>query len=241
MSRLLEGTDGFGYAYISVRRDIPIEDLARVARAGTLRFVVDYYDVWPDSEENEFVYLEQLESELDLDSDDDRGFYEADDHDVTPKALFERLVDTEIKNHVPAMVEHFGENLESITVYANVQYRLLKDCDWDDMLAYLNRVLPEELRLSMEELRTFDSDCLRAFDPELHEAHRDDGTLFLQYFLEHDPDGVAYLAFRIFVHAVQHDLEVCDIDDEPRWRRTIYAAEEDEGEEDEEDEDEDEE
>ncbi|MBK9261635.1 MAG: hypothetical protein IPM54_17750 [Polyangiaceae bacterium] len=238
MARILQGPEGFYYAWKSVRRDIPIENLARVSRAGELRFVVDYYDVWLSSKENEHVYLEQLESLLDLDPDDDRGFYESDSHDVTAKALFEKLVETEIEEHVPAMVEHFGEKLESITVFANVQYRLLQD-EWDDMLAYLNRVLPEELRLTMEELRTFDNGCLEEFDPELHEAHRDDGTLFLQWFLDNDPEGLAYIAFRIFVHAIQDDLEVCDIDDEARWRRTIYAVDDEEDDEDDEEDDED--
>jgi hypothetical protein len=235
MSRLLDGTEGFHYAYISVRRDIPIESLARVAQVGALRFVIDYYDVCAPPAENEWVYLERLESLVGLDADDDRGFYEAESHDVKAQDLFEELIDTEVKQHVKPILKHFGENVESISVVAGVQYRLMED-EWDDMLGYLNGILSEELQLTMEELQTIDSECLAEYDPELHEAARDDGTLFLQYFLDHEPEGLAYLAFRILVHAIQNELEVCDIDDEPRWQRTIYSADGDEDEKDDEDE-----
>jgi hypothetical protein len=244
MSRLLEGSEGFRYVYVSVRKDIPIENLARVAQVGSLRFVIDYYDVSAPPAENQWIYLERLESLLDLDPDDDRGFYEAEGYDVKARELFAELVDTEVKCHVKPMVKHFGENLESISVIAGVQYRLLED-EWEDRLEYLNGILPEELQLTMDELETIDSGCLAEYDPELHEAHRDDGTLFLQYFLDHETEGLAYLAFRILVHAIQNELEVCDIDDEPRWQRTIYSAggeeEEDDDEDDEDDEDDDEE
>lgn len=239
MSRLLEGTEGFRYVYVTVRRDIPIHDLARVAQAGALRFVIDYYDVCAPPAENQWVYLERMESLLGIDADDDRGFYEADGYDVTAKELFEDLVDNEVKEHVKPFLAHFGENVESISLVAGVQYRLLED-EWDDMLSYLNGILPKELQLTMAELETIDSECLAEFDPELHEAHRDDGTLFLQYFLDHEPEGLAYLGFRILVHAIQNELEVCDIDDEPRWQRTIYSADDDENDEDEEDDENDE-
>lgn len=68
---------------MTVRRDIPIQNLAQVAQAGGLRFVVDYYDVCAPPAENQWVYLERMESLLGLDADDDRGFYEADGYDVT--------------------------------------------------------------------------------------------------------------------------------------------------------------
>lgn len=244
MSRLLQGTDGFEYAFISVRRDIPIEDVAKVTQAGTLRLVVDHYNLWTVQEENDEIYLEQLEGEVGLDHDEDRGFYEADNHDETLKELMEKLVETEVKQTVPAMVAHYRGDLQSVTVVANVQYRLDKDCgDWDDMLAFLNSRLPAELQLTMKELATFDSDCLAEFDPELHEAHRDDGTLFLQTFLDdkNDENGIGYLAFRMLVHAIQHDIEILDVDDEPHCRRVLFSLDnddEDEEGEDEEDEEE---
>ena len=235
MGRLFQGSEGFRYVYRSVRKDIPLGELARISRVGTLRLEIDHYDVRMPPDENRWVYPGELEELLDIEEDEDRGFYEADNHDVTAKELFDQLVQTEIERHIEALMDHFGENVESVSILAAVQYRLLED-EWEDMLNYLNGLLPAELQLNMDELRTFDSECLGEYDPELHEAHRDDGTLFLQTFLDKDPEGLAYLAFRILVHAIQHEVEVCDIDDEPRWRTTISAADENEDEEGEDDE-----
>jgi hypothetical protein len=235
---MLQGTEGFAYKYISVSRDIPIEDIARVTQAGALRLVVDSYTIWTSEDENEEIYLEALEGEIDLDEDPDRGFYEAENHDVTLKELMEKLVETELKETIPAMKEHYGEDLRSVTVVANVQYRLDRNFDWEDMLKFLNSRLPAELQTTMEELRTLDSDCLAEYDPEKHEAHRDDGTLFLQTLLDdkNDEDGIGYLAFRMFVHAIQHDLEILDVDDEPHCRRVLFRADEEEDEEEEDEE-----
>src|SRR3954471_15603713 len=107
MSRLLTGDEGFKYAYISVRRELPIEDLARVARAGELRFVVDHYSVAFEDGEQSLVFLESLVGELGLPPDDDRGIYEAESHDVTAEGLFGKLVEHERKVTVPKWQEQY--------------------------------------------------------------------------------------------------------------------------------------
>jgi hypothetical protein len=53
MSRYLQGDEGFEYKYITVRRDLPIERLAHVARSGTLRLVVDHYHFRTDDGESQ--------------------------------------------------------------------------------------------------------------------------------------------------------------------------------------------
>jgi hypothetical protein len=209
-----------------VRRDLPLEDLARVARAGELRFVVDHYSVHFEDGEQSLVFLEDLGGELGLPPDEDRGFYEAGDHDVTAEGLFEELVAQERKVTVPKWQEQYPDpEVTQLDVFANVQYRLYRDTDWAPMLAYLNSQLPEGADLGLEELKAFSSELLAEFDPDLHEPNREDGTGFLMWFLEQEQDRcLPYLAFRILVHAVTHDLEMLDIDDEPSWRRQLFPA-----------------
>lgn len=236
MSRLLQGDHGFKYAYSTVRRDLPIQDLARVARCGTLRLVVDHYDIGQKDSDSELLFLEQLEGRAHLQHDDDRGFYFDDgDHDVTAEQLFQRLVEREQKVTVPALLRSFeSPGVTRIDVHANVQYQFFPDSDMDPMMAYLNSRLPEGATLSLEEIRAFSSDLLSQFDPEQHEPNREDGTGFLMYFLETgEDDCLPYLAFRIVVHAVEHELEVLDIDDEVRWQRRLWPGEEQEAKDDE--------
>ena len=229
MSRLLQGDEGFKYAYRTVRRDLPVEDLARVSGAGTLWLCVDHYEVVFEDGESEMLFLEQLEGKLGLPEELDRGLYEAEEQGVTVKQLWDRLLATERKNTVPALRAHFADRKPAdIRVRAEVRYRLCED-DQDAMLSYLNRKLPEGAGLTMEELRGFTSECLQEFDPDLHEPNREDGTGFLMYFLEHEEDAcLPYLGFRVLVHAVEHELEELDVEDEPRWRTSLWTADGDE-------------
>lgn len=225
MSRLLQGDEGFYYAYITVRRDLPLEDLARLARSGTLSLAVDHYGVVFEEGEPEMIFLEQLERRLRLPEVFDRGFYEAGDDDVTVQQLHERMMKTEREVTVPALRSFFADRKPTrISVHAEVRYRLYKEWDWDTMLAYLNGKLPEGAQLTLEELQGFSSECLQDFDPEKHEPNRDDGTGFLMYFLENEEDRcLPYLGLRILVHAVEHDLEQLDVWDEPNWRGILWS------------------
>jgi hypothetical protein len=227
MSRLLTGDEGFKYAYSTVRRDLPLEDLARVARAGELRFVVNHYSVrFEDGEDDALVFLEDLGAELGFPPDDDRGFYEAEDHDVEAEALFRTLVAREREVTVPKWQEQYPDpKVTELHVFANVQYRFYRDTDWTPMLAYLNARLPEGADLGLDEIKTFSSELLAEFDPEQHEPNREDGTGFLMCFLEQEDDRcLPYLGFRILAHAVTHDLEMLDIDDEPKWRKQLFPS-----------------
>lgn len=232
MSRLLQGDEGFRYAYRTVRRDLPVEDLARVSGAGTLWLCVDHYDVVFEDGESKMIFLEQLEGAIGLPEEVDRGLYEAPDSDTTAEQLFEHMLKTERKNTVPALRAHFEKRKPvDIRVWAEVRYRLAQEDDWETMLAYLNGKLPEGAGVTLDEIRGFSSECLGEFDPEKHEPNREDGTGFLMYFLEHEEDRcLPYLGFRILVHAVEHDLERMDVEDEPRWRASLWTAD-DEGEE----------
>lgn len=226
MGRLLTGDEGFKYTYRSVRRDLPLEDLARVARAGDLRFVVDHYSVHFEGGKQSLVFLEKLGRVLGLPPDDDRGFYEAEDHDVTAEALFGELVLREREVTVPRWQERYpGREVTQLDVFAHVQYRVYRDTDWAPLLAYVNGKLPEGAELRIEEIKGLSSELLAEFDPELHEPNREDGTGFLMWFLEEEEDRcLPYLAFRILVHAVTHDLEMLDIDGEPTWRKQLFPA-----------------
>ncbi len=226
MSRILTGDEGFKYAYITVRRQLPLEKLARVARAGDLRLVVNHYSVAFEDGEQALVYLEDLRSELGLPPDEDRGFYEAEDHDVTVQELFQKMVEQERKVTVPTWQEQYPDPpVTQLDVFAHVQYRFYRDTDWTPMLAYLSSKLPEGTDLGLEELKGFSSELLAQFDPEQHEPNREDGTGFLMWFLEQEEDEcLPYLGFRILVHAVTHDLEMLDIDDEPNWRKQLFPV-----------------
>lgn len=225
MSRLFTGDEGFEYTYTTVRRDLPIEDLARVSRAGELRFVVDHYSAhYEDREDGENDLVFSAEKELGLPPDEDRGIYEAESHDVTPAKLFRTLIAHERKVIVPKWRKQ-QPKLSQLDVFANVQYRFYRDTDWDPMLAYLNARLPEGANLGRGEVKTFSSELLAEFDPEKHEPNREDGTGFLMYFLEQEEDEcLPYLGLRILVHAIEHDLEMFDVDDEPNWRAQLWPA-----------------
>lgn len=226
MSRILTGDEGFKYAYITVRRQLPLEKLARVARAGDLRLVVNHYSVAFEDGEQALVYLEDLRSELGLPADEDRGIYEAEDHDVTVQELFQKMVEQERKVTVPTWQEQYPDPpVTQLDVFAHVQYRFYRDTDWTPMLAYLNSKLPEGTDLGLEEIKGLSSELLAQFDPEQHEPNREDGTGFLMWFLEQEEDEcLPYLGFRILVHAVTHDLEMLDIDDEPNWRKQLFPV-----------------
>jgi hypothetical protein len=228
MSRLLQGDEGFYYAYITVRRDLPLEDLARLARSGTLSLVVDHYGVVFEEGEPEMIFLEQLERRLRLPEVLDRGFYEASDDDDTVQQLYERMMKTEREVTAPALRAFFADRRPTrITVWAEVRYRLYQEWDWDTMLAYLNGKLPEGAQLTLDEVKGFSSECLQDFDPEKHEPNREDGTGFLMYFLENEEDRcLPYLGLRILVHAVENDLEQLDVWDEPNWRGILWSDDE---------------
>ncbi|MDI1449006.1 hypothetical protein [Polyangium sp. 6x1] len=226
MAVQLTGPEDFAFARRSVGPSRPPELLAKVSRAGTLFFVVDRYEITFQDGGSETVYLERLERLLGLDEDPDRGFYEADSIDADPDELLERLFATETKRHVGLLRSHFeARSPVEIEVHANVVYRLMQD-DWEAMLAFLNERLPEEGALRVEEIQTFDVEAMIAFDPEEDEPAREDGTGFVMYFHEQDEedDGLPLLGLCILAHAVVHDIEWMDVEEEPLYDRVLWRA-----------------
>jgi len=226
MAVILTGTEEFEFARRSVGPSRPPELLAKVSRAGILHFRVDRYEIKFADGSDQTLYLERLERLLGLDEDPDRGIYEADSVDMEPDDLLERLYRTEEKEHVPLLRAHYeARSPVEIEVHAAVEYRLHQD-DWDDMLRFLNERLPEEAPLTLEELEGFDVGAMIAFDPEEGEPSREDGTGFVMYFHEQDDedDGLPLLGLCILAHAVVHDLEVMDVEEEPLYDRVLWRA-----------------
>ncbi|MDI3282174.1 hypothetical protein [Polyangium sp. 15x6] len=226
MAVQLTGPEDFAFARRSVGPSRPPELLAKVARAGTLLFVVDRYEITFQDGGSETVYLERLERLLGLDEDPDRGFYEADSVDTSPDELLETLFATETKRHVGLLRSHFEARTPvEIEVHANVVYRLMQD-DWDAMLAFLNERLPEGGALSIDEIQGFDVEAMIAFDPEEDEPAREDGTGFVMYFREQDDedDGLPLLGLCILAHAVVHDIDWMDVEEEPLYDRVLFRA-----------------
>ncbi|HVK70119.1 MAG TPA: hypothetical protein VM694_36955 [Polyangium sp.] len=227
MAVQLTGPEDFAFARRSVGPSRPPERLALVSRAGTLLFVVDRYEITFADGGSETVYLERLERLLRLDEDPDRGFYEADSVDVDPDELLEKLFATETKRHVGLLRSHFeARSPVAIEVHANVVYRLMQEDDWDAMLAFLNERLPEGGALSIEEIQNFDVEAMIAFDPEEDEPAREDGTGFVMYFHEQDEedDGLPLLGLCILAHAVVHDIDWMDVEEEPLYDRVLWRA-----------------
>ncbi|MDI1475074.1 hypothetical protein [Polyangium sp. y55x31] len=226
MAVQLTGPVDFAFARRSVGPSRPPELLAKVSKAGTLLFVVDRYEITFQDGGSETVYLERLERLLGLDEDPDRGFYEADSVDTEPDELLETLFATETKRHVGLLRSHFeARSPVEIEVHANVVYRLMQD-DWDAMLAFLNERLPEEGALGIDEMRNFDVEAMIAFDPEEDEPAREDGTGFVMYFREQDDedDGLPLLGLCILAHAVVHDIDWMDVEEEPLYDRVLLRA-----------------
>lgn len=226
MAVQLTGPEDFAFARRSVGPSRPPELLAKVSRAGTLLFVVDRYEITFQDGGSETVYLERLERLLGLDEDPDRGFYEAESVDTDPDELLETLFATETKRHVGLLRSHFeARSPVEIEVHANVVYRLMQD-DWDAMLAFLNERLPEEGALGLDEIQNFDVEAMIAFDPEEDEPAREDGTGFVMYFREQDDedDGLPLLGLCILAHAVVHDLDWMDVEEEPLYDRVLWKA-----------------
>ncbi|MRG95695.1 hypothetical protein [Polyangium spumosum] len=226
MAVQLTGSEEFAFARRSVGPSRPPERLAKVSRAGTLRFRVDRYEITFADGSELSVYNESLESMLGLDEDEDRGIYEADSVDTEPDALLERLYGSEQKLHVGLLCSHFeSRSPVSIEVHVYVEYRLTQD-DWDDMLSFLNERLPEEAPLTVEEIEGFDVEAMISFDPEEDEPSREDGTGFVMYFKEQDEedDGLPLLGLCILAHAVVHDIECMDVEEEPLYSRVLWRA-----------------
>lgn len=226
MAVQLTGSEEFAFARRSVGPSRPPERLAKVSRAGTLLFVVDRYEITFTDGSDATVYREGLDRSLGLGEDDDRGVYEANNVDIEPDALLEELFETETKRHVGLLRSRFAARSPvSIEVHANVVYRLTQD-DWDDMLSFLNERLPEEAPLTVEEIEGFDVEAMISFDPEEDEPSREDGTGFVMYFKEQDEedDGLPLLGLCILAHAVVHDIECMDVEEEPLYSRVLWCA-----------------
>ena len=222
----LTGPEDFEFARRGVGPSRPPELLAKVSRAGTLRFRVDRYEITFMDGSEETVYLERLERLLGLEEDEDRGIYEADSVDMEPDELLERLFLTEAKRHVGPLRSHFAARSPAkVEVHANVEYRLTQD-DWDDMLSFLNERLPEEAALTIEEIQGFDAEAMIRFDPEKDEPAREDGTGFVMYLREQDDedDGLPLLGLCILAHAVVHDIECMDVEEEPLYHRVLWRT-----------------
>jgi hypothetical protein len=93
------------------------------------------------------------------------------------------------------------------------------------MLAYLNSRLPAETPLTLAKIRSFRFGVLRDFDPEKLPASPEDGTSFLKHFLETGADdSLPYLGLLILTHAVEHDVECMDVDDDDEWHAHLWAT-----------------
>jgi hypothetical protein len=227
MSAILTGPEGFSFARRAAGPSRPIERLAKVSRAGQLMFVVDRYEItFADGSEEE-VNLEHLEHVLGMDEDCELGFYEAPDLDTEPNALLETLREGETEKHADALRRHFEDRKPvQITVYANVVYRLHQQDDWDAMLKFLNERLAEDAQLSIEDMGDFDVDAMIRFDPEEDEPDDADGTAHIAALREQDDvdDGLPLLGLCILAHAVVHDLECLDVEEEPLHKCELWSA-----------------
>lgn len=239
---LLTGPEGFEFARRSVGPSRPLEQLAKVSRAGELMAVVDRYEVDFADGSEETIYLGKLCKIIGLDYDDDMSFYCAEDLDTDPDALFDDLFKSEKEKHVDLLREKLADRSPTrIEIFAHVQYRImLEDGEGEKMLAYLNDKLPEEAQLSLDDVAGFDPEAMIKFDPEEHEPDREDGTGFVMYFLENDDedDGLPLLGLCILAHGVVNDIPDMFVYEEPLYSEVVWKADgvEDDDEDDEEDE-----
>jgi hypothetical protein len=225
MGIILEGTEDFKFKLTSVGPRIALEELSKESRSGSLFFVVDSYEVTFEDGTEESVYLESLEGLLGLDGDPDCGFYESEDYDTDPTDILAAVWAVE-KEHADGLSEHFEErNPVSVEVYANVLFRLCKD-DWKAMLAYLNKHLPDEAPLTIKEIAGFDLGTLLRFTPGEGEPQRVDGTGVVMHFHKEFPDeGLPFLGLCVLVHAVAHELELMDVEEEPLYHKVLWRQE----------------
>lgn len=222
MGIILHGTDDFKFKLTSVGPRIALEELSRASLSGSLYFVVDSYEVTFEDGTEESVYLEGLEELLGLDEDPESGFYESNDFATDPAEILAALWAGE-KEHADALGERFeARDPVSVEVHANVLFRFFED-DWEAMLAYLNEHLPGEAPLTMEEVAGFDLDTLLRFTPGKDEPQRADGTGVVMRFHEAFPDeGLPLLGLAVLVHAVTHELEEMDVEEEPLYQEVLW-------------------
>ena len=228
MGITLEGTEDFKFKLTSVGPRIALSALSKESRSGSLYFVVDCYEVTFEDGTEERVYLENLQRMLGLDGDPDCGFYESDDYDTDPTDILAALWAVE-KEHADGLSEHFEErNPVSVEVYANALVRFNED-DLKTMLAYLNKHMPKEAPLTMAEVASFDLGAIQRFTPGEGEPQRADGTGVAMHFHKEFPDqGLPLLGLCILVHAVAHELDSMDVEEEPLYRKVLWHHEEEE-------------
>lgn len=87
----------------------------------------------------------------------------------------------------------------------------------------------------MEEIATFDLGTLLRFEPGKDEPSRADGTGVAMYFHETMPeDGHPFLGLAILVHAVTHELEEMDVEEDPLHDKVLWPEQAEDDEEDDE-------
>jgi hypothetical protein len=222
MGSILEGTDDFRFKLTSAGPRTRPEELSRASSSGALFFVVDSYEVAFDDGENESVNLESLEELLEIDEHPSCGFYESMDCATDPDDILTALWEGE-KEHAAALAEHFEDrDPTSVEVYANVVFRLC-NTDWAAMLAYMNTHLLGGAPLTLEEVAGFDLGTILRFIPGEDTPQRGDGTAIALHFHDTLPDdGLPFLGFAILVHAVTHELEFLDVEEEPLYQKVLW-------------------